>query len=385
MARVEKNLFIFNFKKLPRGFLLALAIILILYSIELFILPINFFSYRVFTSIIVNELKSVLPGHFYPNMKISMVEEGDLGHHTKLAIKKMVKWETDRYGYRKHDNGRINKYKIVIIGDSNIVGSGLTQQDILSEVLEQRLGVGVYPLTDTAIPPINVFLNSSRFIDNLPDVVIMGVVERYILKLPEVSLDNKSSRSPWLKRIIESYLRSNISLTIVLDRVYKNSICSLIKAGINRIKSAILERSRFLLTKKIENGESKKSTKMLFLQGMRANNDAPPEEMVGVVNIIKSYNQILRKKGIRFIFLPIPNKENIYYELLPSIKKPIFLEQLIQKLRNESIEVVDTQKAFEEARDKNLLLYHLDDTHWNENGVNLAADFIERLLKENRK
>ena len=77
-------------------------------------------------------------------MEITKIEEGDLAHHTRFAIKKKVKWMTDRYGYRKQNTDR-KKHEVVIIGDSNIAGSGLTQEEILSEVLEEQLKDSVYP------------------------------------------------------------------------------------------------------------------------------------------------------------------------------------------------------------------------------------------------
>ncbi len=63
--------------------------------------------------------------------------------------------------------------------------------------------------------------------------------------------------------------------------------------------------------------------------------------------------------------------------------KPKFLERLILKLQSAGIEVIDTQKAFDEAfLQENTLLYHTDDTHWNAAGVTLAADLVEKALQK---
>ena len=95
--------------------------------------------------------------------------------------------------------------------------------------------------------------------------------------------------------------------------------------------------------------------------------------------MIKAYDELLRSKGIRFIFLPIPEKENIYHEALQT-KRPVFLEQLISALKNLGIETVDTQSAFEDAFQKGALLYHTNDTHWNRNAVEIAADLIQDMI-----
>ena len=64
-------------------------------------------------------------------------------------------------------------------------------------------------------------------------------------------------------------------------------------------------------------------------------------------------------------------------------KRPVFLEQLISELKEHGIETIDTQKAFEEAFQKNqVLLYHTDDTHWNGNAVRIAADLLTKVIEE---
>jgi alginate O-acetyltransferase complex protein AlgJ len=118
-----------------------------------------------------------------------------------------------------------------------------------------------------------------------------------------------------------------------------------------------------------------------FLLGADANKEVPKEKLDRAIQIIKSYNNALKSRGIRFIFLPIPNKENIFFESLQT-KRPVFLEKLISALKGHGIEAIDTQKAFEEAFQKNqILLYHTDDTHWNANAVKIAADLITRALE----
>jgi hypothetical protein len=120
---------------------------------------------------------------------------------------------------------------------------------------------------------------------------------------------------------------------------------------------------------------------VFFLQGASANQDVPKDQFDKAVEVIKTYDEFLRSKGIRFIFLPIPEKENIYYEALQT-QRPVFLEQLISTLRNLGIETVDTQTAFDDAFRKGVLLYHTNDTHWNENAVKITADLIKDLIEK---
>ena len=383
-----KNSFISNSKKLPWAFFIALSVIIILYFTEMFILPINFFTFRTWEALMVKEF---LPGSFYPNMKISMIEAGgDLGRHTKFAVKKKVRWEIDRYGYRKQDAG-IDKYQIVILGDSAIAGTGLTQEDMLSEVLERRLKMNVYPFTPSRYPLADSFLNAKRFSDNPPDIVIFETIEKKIPELPSLIPDYGNRKTcSWLEQRWKSFLEKHQDFAILLDRTYKNNMGYYLKS---RIEVAIQYPAQlFIKANKKECNppgvvQSITNDGMLFLKetvdSMAANKEIPDEEIEKITEVIASYARVFKERGIRFIFLPIPNKENIYYEYLPikNKTKPKFLERLILKLQNKGIEVINTQKAFNEAFHRhNVLLYHKDDTHWNPNGVRITADLIEKLL-----
>src|SRR4030067_1834623 len=162
-------------RKLLAKFTLFLLPFVLAIGIELFVLPIDFFTFRVWEAIVVMKHRNRFSGHFYPNIEITKIEEGDLAPHTRFVIKKKVRWMTDRYGYRKRDTD-LKKHKIVIIGESNIAGSSLTQEEILSEVLEGQLKVSVYPYAP--VGGINSFLKDDRFIENSPDIVIFARIER---------------------------------------------------------------------------------------------------------------------------------------------------------------------------------------------------------------
>src|SRR4030042_2635750 len=149
--------------------------------IELFVLPLDYFTFRVWEAVVVRKFKNILPGPFYPNREITKMEEGDLGHHFRFALRRRVKWGTDCYGFRKK-NMDVRRHPVVIVGESNIAGSSLTQEEILSEVLEKRLNVSVYPYAP--VGGINSFLKDKRFIENFPDILIFTRVERELLDLP---------------------------------------------------------------------------------------------------------------------------------------------------------------------------------------------------------
>lgn len=340
-------------------------------GMELFVWPIDFFTFRVWEALLIKEFRSILPGHFYPRMKITKLETGgDLAHHTPFAIPKRVKWMTDRYGYRKKDSEGIRP-RVVIIGDSNIAGQGLTQEEMLSEVLEAQLKVPVYPYAP--VGSINTFLKDWRFKKDPPRVVIASFIERDILSMPFPKLPQWRESLlffyEWRYRIKQS--RWVQSAGVLLDRLFKMNMLNYARARIGH--GAMRDFPRF----------SSRFGPMLFVQGEAANREVSDEDFRRAIKTIEAYDQVLKKKGIRFIFLPIPNKENIYHEYLPNSRRPVFLQMLIRELEKRKIETVDTQKAFEEDHRKNsTLLYFLDDSHWNAKGVRLAADRTVELIEK---
>jgi alginate O-acetyltransferase complex protein AlgJ len=350
--------------------LLFLSPFLILAGIELFVLPIDFFTFRVWEALLIRKIHLILPGHFYPRMDVTKLEiSGDLARHTSFAIPKRVKWITDRYGFRKKDAEGMRP-QVVIIGDSNIAGVGLTQEQMLSEVLEGQLKVPVYPYAPAG--SINSFLRDLRFQKDPPQVVIVSYIERDILNIPFPKLSQRRERFrsfyEWRDKLTQ--IRWVQFVGVMLDRLFKMNMLYYVRAKVGN--GTLKDHYHF----------PSKFGPMLFVQGEAANKEVPYERFRKAVETIEACDQILKKRHIRFIFLPIPNKENIYHDFLPDPRRPVFLEELIQELKKRRIETVDTQKAFEdEYRKKSALLFFLDDSHWNPRGVRLAADRTVKLIE----
>ncbi len=353
---------------IARSFLFLFPFFLAIFF-ELFIWPIDRFTFRAWEALVVRKYKNFLPGPFYPNMKLRKVEEGDLAHHTPFAIKKPVQWVTDRYGFRKQDRPN-ERHPIVIIGESNIAGSGLSQEEMLSEVLESSLGVGVYPYAPVGI---NSFLREKRFKETPPRIILFAKVERELVELPSLK---QKKESPWLSPLKEKVkLQPTIQrIFIYLDRISKWNMLHYVRASLRRS-----------FTKPHQNSPEGVETpygRLFFLQGVKMNRNIPEEAFRQAIDRIKSYHQALHQRGIRLILLPIPEKENILHEHL-GIPRPTFLERFILELRSQGVETIDTQRAFEEAyRTQHLLLYHPDDTHWNADGVKVAAELVKKWIEQ---
>jgi hypothetical protein len=348
-----------NTKKFFKNAILFLAIVSLPLVIQA-IFPIDYFNYRSWEALKFDKLSEDKP--FYTDMYLHKIEEGDLGYRTKYAIKKDVVWQTDEYGYR--NNLIRDKYDIVIIGDSNIAGSGLSQDQILSSVLIQKTNLSVYSYSSAGVSSnINGFLSDKRFFENPPKIVIVGSIERRIADLPELE-----------KKIT---IKNNFeirSLTKIIEKMD-----SILKMSMFRYYYAII--SEKISPRKIIVNEK---TGMLFYNIGLENQKLNKINFNRSVDNIKSYKKVLEERGIQFIFLPIPDKENIYAYDLPERFKSFrndseFLMDFIKELKKNNITVIDTLNIFKNQKEKGL--FQLDDTHWNQNGVNITADLIKEVIE----
>jgi len=110
------------------------------------------------------------------------------------------------------------------------------------------------------------------------------------------------------------------------------------------------------------------------------------------VAAIVDFRDQLAARGIRLVVMPVPNKESIYPDYvtarsshLHSIIAPP-TSNLLQKLQQADVEVIDLFKVFAEARQtsssSNDPLYLAQDTHWSPAGVALAAKTVAARLTE---
>lgn len=255
----------------------------------------------------------------------------------------------------------------MIVGDSNVAGSSLSQEELLSEVLEKKLGQSVYPLAGERLRALFKHDLISR---NLPDIVVLAGIERDLPEsLPPLKHKDLRTSSLLEKNLRKLRLNSVIqNIAVLIDRIFKANMLNYLRARING--SSPSQRRVGTTTE----------CPIFFLQGIDANKASTSERIEQTALRLKEYRDFLQKKGVRFIFLPIPNKETIFYHYLKT-QRPFFLDELVKKSRELDIEVINTQKAFEDFYQKTgSMLYHRDDTHWNEQGVRIAADLLEMQI-----
>lgn len=182
------------------------------FVIELFVLPIDYFTFRIWESVTAGGTARPASGSFYPNMHV--VKEAE--HGDQLGFKdpqpKHVEWYTDRHGFRNRPRqGERRRYDIVIVGSSNIVGSYYDQHDTLAEVMTVKCHCEVYSYS---VSSVGRFFSDPRFIETPPRVVVMeaGPGHFYVRSLTHWFFDDKIEAPT-------AYLPT--SLAILVDRFAK--------------------------------------------------------------------------------------------------------------------------------------------------------------------
>lgn len=336
-----------------------------LMSIPALFMPFDFFYFRFQEALMVYKLDYLFPGPFYPLQKLTMDEEGDLGHGTPFAVKKRSYWETDRFGYRKTDS--TEQHDIVVIGDSCIYGNGLTQKDIFSEVLQRKLHRNVYPY---APGKLNEFIHDSRFTAMQPRVVIFEIIERNILAIDPLNgttaKNMKARFASKMKSIMKNNREQLTSSTMFADRLLK------------------MEQLNYFKSRLIPPTIGFRYHDLFFLQGPTAPVSADQSEINKTITIISEYNRYFKNNNVVFIFMPVPNKETIYYDLLPGKHSATILKQVLQGLQKADIPSVDLLSAFEAYKQNGGNPFQVDDSHWNSTGVTIAADLATAIILQTK-
>lgn len=321
---------------------------------------------------VVGPLRSFLPGPYYPRQWSNWhLDGGDLGRNTVWSIPKDGLIQSDEFGYR---NSRLkwDSYDIVVVGDSFADGGPISQYDTLPAVLGRRLSQKVYNFAGPTVS-LNDFLVEKRFQSHSSKVVLLCFVERNLKNLPKPfhSLPPESLLDRWLETL--KYERGFQDWVTALDRCLK-------ARGLDSLK-------RWLEKSSLRALSSQKGGPFLFLQGDSAPKDGSPTLIQNVVDTIVEYQKVLESRGIRLFFLPVPNKESIYYRFLKNKNRPVYLEKIVKGLEAQGIQTIDLQRVFEKiSGPKDDFLYYTDDTHWNARGVRVAVDamlpVLHRLLEK---
>jgi alginate O-acetyltransferase complex protein AlgJ len=344
-----------------------------LWAMEL-ALPIDTFTFRSWEALSAHGFPSRWEGPFYPAQSLWRNETGDLGHHTPWAVHKTVRWETDTYGFRTAK--AVERFDIVLLGDSNTAGSGLTQDATLAPVLERILGRSVYPYAPSRISSL---LNDRRFLKGPPNAVVVVAAER---ALPLLNFETAPPHPSWHahhKRLL-AHGPATRAFLVFCARLRQRLMLQALRANISRYLDAAAEvlfgiptPNRFFVGA---------DDKTLFINENDPGDESRIADIPKRIALLKELKTQLAARGSWMLLAPVPNKATLYPELLPSQPRSRYLKEFTLAAKGAGLDVIDIQSLFETHRQRSSeTLYLADDTHWNSTGVAITAEGIARALR----
>jgi hypothetical protein len=91
-----------------------------------------------------------------------------------------------------------------------------------------------------------------------------------------------------------------------------------------------------------------------------------------------------KKRGARFLFVIVPNKESVYAEFMPDhvtkLTDKSRTDQIVEAVKNDGVAVLDLRSILAEGKKHNLRIYHQNDIHWNLIGANYGQYAIIQAL-----
>lgn len=324
-----------------------------------FAVPINFWSFRSWEALAKFD-KNASVGPFYPNQTLEMAEKGDLAHSTNYAIIKNTIWRTDSLGFRNNEVPR--QIDILFIGDSFVAGTSLSQDQTISSQVEQISGKKTYQMAPGTIESFTELLQLGLI--PKPKVVILSVVERNIPLLKPIQ---EKPPETWKKILAQNAFLG--TTTMYIDRLSKNSAQKKLNALISEDRAV--------------SHQSPVDPKFFFYEGFSAKIKYDDAKVNANTDTIAAYKAYFNRMDIDFVFLPMPNKESVYYEFVPYEKQPDFLYALDKSLVEKKIKTVNTLALYNKNKPTKLL-YFPDDSHWTPEASKLTAEALVKYFSESK-
>lgn len=306
---------------------------------------------------------------------------GDLAAMGNLPSARQYRREvftTDSYGYRRNQQSQQavdRSYRVLLLGDSMAVGSGVSDEQALSAQLEQRLGAGVY----NAASPGNAYMNAAQTLALARRLRLFNgtVVYQYLGREPlpsvaELTRNTFANCEHWGAQGWHYFLEfSKVSpAEVFAQKVFKTLYNDVIFPNV--FKANVLQST-------LVSGES-----MLFFPlDVEAYRRRRSFDLDG----LKFLADFLAKDGLKLMVLLTPDKYTVYEPLLQNADRDrqtqeLFLDRLEKALVEAGIPVINLtgfmREKAREGLERGEYLYWRDDVHWNAKGIGLAADEMIR-------
>lgn len=301
---------------------------------------------------------------------------GDLANLMKVRAFRQPRdqvFTTDSHGFRNAEAPADKWYPVVTVGDSDMAGCAMSDDQTFPVRLQQTLGVPVY---NYAPRTISAFLRDERFRKRPPRLVIWQQIERTMVHgyfQPYLEWTDVTQPPPVIAPPRQPALTVPRLSTYVARDLFQE-----LRWHLTRTTSPAIAHV------------DQKTGMLFFSAGAEMNTiSAAQRGLSSVLRGVENVDCQCRARGITLVYLPLPDKENVYRFLLPAEMQPdpgipAFLSLVHHGLMERGVPVVDLLAAFRQMAGSGKFMYYLDDTHWNPDGVQTAVDLVADFIRLNR-
>ncbi|HAZ13452.1 MAG: hypothetical protein A2X86_13060 [Bdellovibrionales bacterium GWA2_49_15] len=321
-------------------------------------------------------------GNYQPSLRLEKFncfgDLANLGNFPQLRVFRHELFSSDACGNRNiPENLERTGTQILLWGDSFFAGDGNSDESLIGVQLEKLLHTFVY--NAAAVQPEFMRAMTRRLrMDN--GLLVIGILER--LEYPASFVSEGLGPNDVCQELPPAFRK----------RRFKENLRSLIHTspvkiwGQNLMKS--LQDDDILPNVYAPNVFSrtlKNSDVFLFYPTEAPRYDKP----VAALEYIRSMNLEAAKEGLRILVVLIPNKYTVYsplFQNLPAEKDQggHYLDELESRLISDGTPVLNLtsieRKAAAQAYREDRYLYWPDDTHWNPEGIRVAAEAISKKI-----
>jgi hypothetical protein len=288
---------------------------------------------------------------------------GDLATYGNCTACRQYRPESvhiDSRGFANPDSSRA--YDAILVGDSFGLGVQQSAGETLASQISSRTGLSVYNACR-----VGRAISREDLMALIDELGIANGIVFFELMDRSLSATDSSAEEPKLNR---------------LDRWYKNAEYSPL-ANISRDIVGRLYDGHFMpnpytarIVRKLLPGGQ---TLLFFPEDLERTEPSRTEWWAKYLTVL---NKELRQRNFQLIVILLPSKYTVYQALIrdaTKTDKSEALKELEEKLHG--LPVVNTSPALQQAAADELahgrLLYWRDDTHWNAEGVRVAAEQLQ--------
>lgn len=303
---------------------------------------------------------------------------------------------TDEYGLPNIPPTTGINYRVLLVGDSFLV-QGFGTSNFLGGRLSRLLDEPVYTIAQAGRGPARPFsgaLLHPYFRAHAPPILILGVPERdatgYIFtsmayqtlrNLRTNALDSaaENTRVLW-SQLAPAQLGKSLPNTSIMAQVMRR--------GWARVRAVVGTASKadVYISDRLLDGAHllfyRVNIESLFWSEATRNVEAARRAARTL------QREVIVPRGVQWVIVLIPEKEQVYREYVPARAypkdeawPPSVFDTLAPALESEGITVVNLLPVFRGAAARGELIYWPDDTHWNEAGIQLAAETIAHAIE----